>query len=90
MIKRGRGRPRKNIEYDPNMGFGRDPRKHIQVEAGRAIAGNLVEFTHNDGQSTVIDARLGHKILAYLGELKPRERQDKVLEIHETPEGLKF
>lgn len=67
----------------------RDPRKHIQVEAGRAAAGNVVDFEHNDGSKSKITPAMGRRITAHLQSLKPSDRQAAVNKMHDSAEGLK-
>ena len=67
----------------------RDPRKHIQVEAGRAAAGNVIDFTHNNGSKSKITLAMGRKIVSHLNTLKPADRQAAVNKMHDSPEGLK-
>jgi len=67
-----------------------DPRKHIQVEAGRAAAGTPVKFEHLNGKTSNITPGMGRAIVAHLNSLKPAERQAKVKAMHASPEGLKF
>ena len=50
------GRPKKNPTPETTE---RDPRKHIQVEAGRAAAGNVIDFHHNDGSKSKITPAMG-------------------------------
>jgi hypothetical protein len=80
------GRPRKNPTPETTE---RDPRKHIQVEAGRAAAGNVVDFTHNDGSKSKITPAMGRKITSHLQSLKPADRQTAVNKMHDSAEGLK-
>jgi hypothetical protein len=80
------GRPRKNPTPETSE---RDPRKHIQVEAGRAAAGNVVDFHHNDGSKSKITPAMGRKITSHLQSLKPAERQAAVNKMHASAEGLK-
>lgn len=80
------GRPKKNPTPETTE---RDPRKHIQVEAGRAAAGNVVDFTHNDGSKSKITPAMGRKITSHLNGLKPADRQAAVNKMHDSAEGLK-
>ena len=80
------GRPRKNPTPETTE---RDPRKHIQVEAGRAAAGNVVDFHHNDGSKSKITPAMGRKITSHLQSLKPADRQAAVNKMHDSAEGLK-
>lgn len=80
------GRPKKNPEPEVTE---RDPRKHIQVEAGRAAAGNVIDFTHNDGSKSKITPAMGRRITAHLNGLKPADRQAAVNKMHDSAEGLK-
>jgi hypothetical protein len=80
------GRPKKNPTPETTE---RDPRKHIQVEAGRAAAGNVVDFTHNDGSKSKITPAMGRKITSHLQGLKPADRQAAVNKMHDSAEGLK-
>jgi hypothetical protein len=80
------GRPKKNPTPETTE---RDPRKHIQVEAGRAAAGNVVDFTHNDGSRSKITPAMGRKIVSHLQGLKPADRQTAVNKMHDSAEGLK-
>jgi hypothetical protein len=80
------GRPKKNPTPETTE---RDPRKHIQVEAGRAAAGNVVDFHHNDGSKSKITPAMGRKITSHLQSLKPAERQAAVNKMHASSEGLK-
>ncbi len=80
------GRPRKNPTPETSE---RDPRKHIQVEAGRAAAGNVVDFHHNDGSKSKITPAMGRKITSHLQSLKPADRQAAVNKMHDSAEGLK-
>jgi hypothetical protein len=88
-VKRGRGRPKKNPEGDEPRPEGRDPRQHIQVIAGQAGAGRVIDFKHDDGSSTKITAPMGRSIVAHLNNLKPKERHDAVQSIHGSAGGLK-
>jgi|694.fasta_scaffold00037_187 LysM repeat protein len=80
------GRPKKNPEPETTE---RDPRKHIQVEAGRAAAGNVVDFHHNDGTTSKITPGMGRRITSHLNGLKPADRQAAVNKMHDSAEGLK-
>jgi hypothetical protein len=87
--KRGRGRPKKSVEGDEPRPEGRDPREHIQVQAGRAMAGVPINFKHDDGSSTKLTAPMGRQITTQLNALKPAARQDAVSKIHGSASGLK-
>lgn len=87
--KRGRGRPKKNVEGDEPRPEGRDPREHIQVQAGRAMAGVPVNFKHDDGSMTKLTAPMGRQITTQLNALKPAARQDAVSKIHGSASGLR-
>jgi hypothetical protein len=80
------GRPKKNPTPETTE---RDPRKHIQVEAGRAAAGNVIDFHHNDGTKSKITPAMGRRIVSHLNGLKPAERQTAVNKMHDSAEGLK-
>jgi hypothetical protein len=80
------GRPKKNPTPETTE---RDPRKHIQVEAGRAAAGNVVDFHHNDGTTSKITPGMGRRITSHLNGLKPADRQSAVNKMHDSAEGLK-
>ena len=80
------GRPKKNPTPETTE---RDPRKHIQVEAGRAAAGSVIDFTHNDGSRSKITPPMGRKIVAHLQGLKPADRQAAVNRMYDSAEGLK-
>jgi hypothetical protein len=80
------GRPKKNPTPETTE---RDPRKHIQVEAGRAAAGNVVDFHHNDGTKSKITPAMGRRITSHLNSLKPADRQSAVNKMHDSAEGLK-
>ena len=80
------GRPKKNPTPETTD---RDPRKHIQVEAGRAAAGNVVDFHHNDGSKSKITPAMGRRIVSHLQGLKPADRQAAVNKMHDSAEGLK-
>jgi hypothetical protein len=80
------GRPKKNPVPETTE---RDPRKHIQVEAGRAAAGSVVDFTHNDGSKSKITPAMGRRITSHLQGLKPADRQAAVNKMHDSAEGLK-
>lgn len=80
------GRPKKNPTPETTE---RDPRKHIQVEAGRAAAGNVVDFHHNDGSKSKITPAMGRRITSHLNSLKPADRQAAVNKMHDSAEGLK-
>jgi len=85
-----RGRPsKKDQEANPNAGQGRDPRRHIQVKAGEAMGGRVIDFKHNNGDVSKITPPMGRKIIAHLDTLKPVERQAAVAKMHDSPEGLK-
>jgi transcription antitermination factor NusG len=89
--KKKKGRPSK-AEKDaenPNVGMGRDPRQHIQVQAGRAMAGVPIDFKHDNGDVSKLTAPMGRRIVAHLGNLKPAERQAAVNKMHASAEGLK-
>lgn len=79
------GRPKKNPEPETTD---RDPRQHIQVAAGRAAAGNVVDFPHNNGKTSKITPGMGRRITAHLNGLKPADRQAAVNKMHDSPEGL--
>jgi hypothetical protein len=92
MKKRGRPSTKDKeaaLAANPNLGKGRDPREHIQVQAGRAMAGVPVDFKHNNGEISKITAPMGRKIVAHLNSLKPKERQDAVRKMHASADGLK-
>lgn len=80
------GRPKKNPTPET---MERDPRKHIQVEAGRAAAGNVIDFHHNDGSKSKITPAMGRRIVSHLNGLKPADRQTAVNKMHDSAEGLK-
>lgn len=80
------GRPKKNPTPETTE---RDPRQHIQVQAGRAAAGNVVDFHHNDGTKSKITPAMGRKITSHLNSLKPADRQTAVNKMHDSAEGLK-
>ena len=80
------GRPKKNPTPETTE---RDPRKHIQVEAGRAAAGNVIDFHHNDGTKSKITPAMGRRIVSHLNSLKPADRQSAVNKMHDSAEGLK-
>ena len=80
------GRPKKNPTPETTE---RDPRKHIQVEAGRAAAGNVIDFHHNDGSKSKITPAMGRRIVSHLNSLKPADRQSAVNKMHDSAEGLK-
>ena len=80
------GRPKKNPTPETTE---RDPRKHIQVEAGRAAAGNVIDFHHNDGTKSKITPAMGRRITSHLNGLKPADRQAAVNKMHDSAEGLK-
>ena len=89
--KKKMGRPSKADKdaENPNVGMGRDPRQHIQVQAGRAMAGVPVDFKHDNGDVSKLTAPMGRRIVAHLGNLKPAERQAAVNKMHASAEGLK-
>lgn len=66
----------------------RNAREHIQVVAGEAAAGRVVEFIHDDGSLTSITPSLGRNIIDLLNTLKPAARQEKVVAIHFTSKAL--
>lgn len=76
-------------EDNPNTGNGRDPRQHIQVQAGRAMAGVPVDFKHDNGETSKLTAPMGRKIVSHLNGLKPADRQAAVSKMHASPAGLK-
>jgi hypothetical protein len=80
------GRPKKNPQPETTE---RDARQHIQVIAGRAAAGNTLDFPHNDGTKSKITPAMGRKITSHLQGLKPAERQAAVNRMHASSEGLK-
>ena len=80
------GRPKKNPTPETSE---RDARQHIQVIAGRAAAGNTLDFPHNDGSKSKITPAMGRKITSHLQGLKPAERQAAVNKMHASAEGLK-
>jgi hypothetical protein len=81
------GRPKKNPQPETTE---RDARQHIQVIAGRAAAGNTLDFPHNDGSKSKITPAMGRKITSHLQGLKPAERQAAVNKMHASSEGLKI
>jgi hypothetical protein len=89
--KRGRGRPKgsNKAEVNPNNEQGRDPRQHIQVIAGQAGAGRVMDFKHNNGEVSKITPAMGRRIDSHLGSLKPAEKQAAVNKMHDSAEGLK-
>ena len=80
------GRPKKNPTPETTD---RDPRQHIQVAAGRAAGGNVIDFHHNDGSKSKITPAMGRKITSHLNGLKPADRQAAVNKMHDSAEGLK-
>ena len=80
------GRPKKNPTPETTE---RDPRQHIQVAAGRAAAGNVIDFHHNDGSKSKITPGMGRRITSHLNSLKPADRQAAVNKMHDSAEGLK-
>ena len=80
------GRPRKNPTPETTE---RDPRQHIQVAAGRAAAGNVIDFHHNNGTKSKITPAMGRRITSHLNGLKPADRQAAVNKMHDSAEGLK-
>ena len=80
------GRPKKNPTPETTE---RDPRQHIQVAAGRAAAGSVIDFPHNDGTKSKITPAMGRKITSHLNSLKPADRQAAVNKMHDSAEGLK-
>lgn len=80
------GRPRKNPTPETTE---RDARQHIQVQAGRAAGGTVVDFKHDDGKISKLTPGMGRRITAHLNGLKPAERQEAVKRMHASPEGLK-
>lgn len=80
------GRPKKNPEPESTE---RDARQHIQVMAGRAAAGNVLDFKHNNGSVSKLTPGMGRSIIAHLNKLKPSDRQTAVNKMHDSPEGLK-
>jgi len=89
--KKKMGRPSKADKdaENPNAGMGRDPRQHIQVQAGRAMAGVPVDFKHDNGDVSKLTAPMGRKIISHLADLKPADRQSAVAKMHASAEGLK-
>lgn len=83
------GGRKKDREENPNAGNGRDPRQHIQVIAGRAMAGTALPFKHNDGTTSKITAAMGRAITAHLQGLKPADRQAAVNKMHDSADGLR-
>ena len=88
-IEEARGRPKKNAEPAPGEESGRDPRQHIQVIAGQAAAGRVIDFKHNNGDVSKISPGMGRSIVNKLGNLKPAERHAAVNKMHDSAEGLK-
>ena len=88
-IDEARGRPKKNAEPAAGEESGRDPRQHIQVIAGQAAAGRVIDFKHNNGDVSKISPGMGRAIVNKLGNLKPAERQAAVNKMHDSAEGLK-
>jgi hypothetical protein len=88
-IEEARGRPKKNAEPAAGEESGRDPRQHIQVIAGQAAAGRVIDFKHNNGDVSKISPGMGRAIVIKLGNLKPAERQASVNKMHDSAEGLK-
>jgi hypothetical protein len=80
------GRPRKNPTPESTE---RDARQHIQVQAGRAAGGTVVDFKHDNGKVSKLTPGMGRAITAHLNGLKPAERQEAVKRMHASPEGLK-
>ena len=80
------GRSKKNPEPETTE---RDPRQHIQVMAGRAAAGNVLDFKHDNGSVSKLTPGMGRSIIAHLNTLKPADRQSTVNKMHASPEGLK-
>ena len=80
------GRPRKNPTPETTE---RDARQHIQVQAGRAAGGTVVDFNHDNGKVSKLTPGMGRAITAHLNGLKPAERQEAVKKMHASPEGLK-
>lgn len=80
------GRPRKNPTPETTE---RDARQHIQVQAGRASGGTVVDFKHDNGKISKLTPGMGRAITAHLNGLKPAERQEAVKKMHASPEGLK-
>ena len=80
------GRPRKNPTPETTE---RDARQHIQVQAGRASGGTVVDFKHDNGKISKLTPGMGRAITAHLNGLKPAERQEAVKRMHASPEGLK-
>jgi hypothetical protein len=91
IIDEARGRPKGSSKADvnPNTDQGRDPRQHIQVIAGQAAAGRVMDFKHENGEVSKISPGMGRRITAHLGSLKPAEKQTAVLKMHKHAEGLK-
>lgn len=81
------GRPRKNPTPETTE---RDARQHIQVQAGRAAGGTVVDFKHDNGKVSKLTPGMGRAITAHLNTLKPAERQEAVKRMHASPEGLKI
>jgi len=91
VIDEARGRPKgsKKDDVNPNTQNGRDPRQHIQVIAGQAMGGRVMDFKHDNGQVSKITPPMGRRIVNHLGDLKPAEKQKAVIKMHHHPEGLK-
>jgi hypothetical protein len=87
--KRGRPSKKDKEAEDPNAGNGRDPRQHIQVIAGQAGAGRVMDFKHNDGSVSKITPPMGRAIVAKLNGMKPADRHAAVNKMHDSAEGLK-
>ena len=87
--KRGRPSKKDKEAEDPNAGNGRDPRQHIQVIAGQAGAGRVMDFKHNDGSVSKITPPMGRAITAKLNGMKPADRHAAVNKMHDSAEGLK-
>jgi len=83
------GGRKKDREENPNEDKGRAPDQHIQVIAGRAMAGNALPFKHNDGTTSKITPAMGRAITAHLQGLKPAERQAAVNRMHDSADGLR-
>ena len=80
------GRPKKNPTPETTE---RDARQHIQVQAGRAAGGTVVDFKHDNGKISKLTPGMGRAVIAHLNALKPAERQEAVKRMHASPEGLK-
>ena len=94
VIGEARGRPKGSTKAALKKGpddedVGRDPRQHIQVIAGQAGAGRVIDFKHNNGEVSKITPGMGRRIDAHLGSLKPAEKQAAVNKMHDSAEGLK-